>query len=114
MIFLGTNYQNMQKDNYCPLCANNGQTELDNQEHLLQCKMLSAVFNIQDKKVRTKHKLHTFLINSQFNSTQLNLVKSDNDYWFIHHIPALREPYTRLTSTHPPQTFRALPDGLGQ
>ena len=24
------------------------------------------------------------LINSQFNSTQLNLVKSDNDYWYIH------------------------------
>ena len=24
------------------------------------------------------------LINSQLNSTQLNLVKSDNDYWFIH------------------------------
>ena len=24
------------------------------------------------------------LINSQFNSTQLKFVKSDNDYWFIH------------------------------
>ena len=30
---------------------------------------------------------------------QLNLLKSDNDYWYIHPTP---------------QTFRALPDGLGQ
>ena len=33
-------------------------------------------------------------------STQLNWVKSDNDYWFIH--------------TTPPHSFKALPDFLGQ
>ena len=30
-----------------------------------------------------------------------------------HHIPALRETYTRLAQHPPPQTFRALPQNLG-
>ena len=51
MLFLRTNYRNMQKDDYCPLCANNEEKELDNQQHLLQCKMLCSVSDIQDKKV---------------------------------------------------------------
>ena len=51
MLFLRTNYRNMQKDDYCPLCANNGQKELDNQQHLFQCKMLCSLAEIKDKKM---------------------------------------------------------------
>ena len=51
MLFLRNNYKNMQKEEFCPLCEKTGQKHLDNQEHLLECKMLDTVTDLTEQQL---------------------------------------------------------------
>ena len=47
--------------------------------------IISNYFLIFLRFYKYKITIGLYLINSQINSTQLNWVKSDNGYWYIHH-----------------------------
>ena len=41
----------MQKEEFCPLCEKPGQKILDNQEHLLECKILSTASELTEQQL---------------------------------------------------------------